>query len=56
MIFYNEIMIHLVKNLNRYVSNTKPESWISVESLVSTVKGYLHPNSIKEFNPNLTSE
>lgn len=49
--------MHLVRNLGKTFSTHKPsEGKIFFESVTSTVKGYLNPNYIQEFNPNLTAE
>ncbi len=44
------------RNLRRCFSTDKSETNVFFESVTSTVKGYMNPNYIKEFNPNLTPE
>lgn len=48
-------MMNLVRSCRRLFGADKPEGKVFFESVTSTVKGYLNPNYIKEFNPNLTA-
>lgn len=48
-------MLHLVRNCRRFFASERSEGSVFFESVTSTVKGYLNPNYIKEFNPNLTA-